>query len=408
MSQEVETAKDLLKKYVRELKFDNANQVLDAMKEMFKDILQEALEAEMDEELGYSKHSTEGNNTGNSRNGYYDKTVRSELGPVKLNIPRDRKGEYEPKIIPKNDRSITGIEDKILGLYAAGMTTRDIAAQVKELYDVEISNEFVSNVTNRIMPVVSDWQSRPLEHTYSFIFLDAINYKVHDDKRVINKAAYIALGVSMSGEKEVLGIWVGQTESSKFWLGILNDLRNRGVINVLVFCVDGLTGFKEALEAAYPASKIQHCIIHQIRSSTKYIPHKDKKAFTADLKLVYGAVNEETALEKLILAKDKWGKKYPYAIKTWEDNWESLSTFFIFPDYIRRIMYTTNTIESLNSQFRKLTKTKLIFPNDESLIKMLYLAVDRISKRWSRIYADWDKVLNQLNIIFEDQLKVGA
>jgi len=408
MEHKGETAKDLLKKYVREQKFDNTNQVLDAMRGMFKDILQEALEAEMDENLGYTKNSIEGNNTGNSRNGYYDKTVRSELGPVKLNIPRDRKGEYEPRIIPKNERNITGIEDKILGLYASGMTTRDIAEQIKELYDVEISNEFVSNVTNRIMPIVTDWQTRPLESTYSFIFLDAINYKVHDDKRVINKAAYVALGVSMSGEKEVLGIWLGQSESSKFWLGVLNDLRNRGVGNVLVFSVDGLTGFTDAIDAVYPAAKVQRCIIHQIRSSTKYIPYKDRKAFTADLKLVYGAVSEEAALEKLIELKDRWGKKYPYAIKTWEDNWENLSTFFMFPDFIRKIMYTTNTIESLNSQFRKLTKTKLIFPNDESLMKMLYLAVERISKRWTRIYSDWDKVLNQLNIIFKDQLKVGA
>ena len=262
MNKEEKNGKELLRKYVREQKFDNADQVLEAMKGMFQDVLQEVLEAEMDENLGYAKSSKEGSNTGNSRNGYYDKTVRSELGPVKLNIPRDRNGEYEPRIIPKNERSITGIEGKILGLYASGMTTRDIADQVKELYGVEISNEFVSNITNRIMPVVMDWQTRPLENTYSFVFLDAITYKVHDDKRVVNKAAYVALGVSMSGEKEVLGIWLGQTESSKFWLGILNDLRNRGAANILVFCVDGLTGFKEAIEAAYPMAKIQRCIIH--------------------------------------------------------------------------------------------------------------------------------------------------
>jgi len=408
MKKEEDKAKELMKEYVRSQKFDSADQVLEAMKGMFRDVLQEALEAEMDEALGYSKHSIEGNNTGNSRNGYTKKTMRSQLGEIPLSIPRDRNSEFEPKIIPKNERSITRIEEKILGLYACGMTTRDIAEQVKLLYDVEISNEFVSNVTNRILPVVSDWQNRPLEPVYSFVFMDAIHYKVHDDKRVIKKAAYVVLGVNMSGEKEVLGLWVGQNESSKFWLGIMNDLQNRGLKNVLVFCVDGLAGFQEAIEAAYPYSRIQRCIIHQLRASTKYVSYKDRKAFMADLKLVYGAVNEEAALEKLIAAKEKWGKKYPHAIRSWEDNWENLSTFFEFPDFIRKIMYTTNAIESLNSQFRKVTKTKLIFPNDESLMKMLYLATERVAKRWTRIYSDWDKVLNQLHIIFSEQLSKGA
>jgi len=408
MKKEEDKAKELMKEYVRSQKFDSADQVLEAMKGMFRDVLQEALEAEMDEALGYSKHSIEGNNTGNSRNGYTKKTMRSQLGEIPLSIPRDRNSEFEPKIIPKNERSITRIEEKILGLYACGMTTRDIAEQVKLLYDVEISNEFVSNVTNRILPVVSDWQNRPLEPVYSFVFMDAIHYKVHDDKRVIKKAAYVVLGVNMSGEKEVLGLWVGQNESSKFWLGIMNDLQNRGLKNVLVFCVDGLAGFQEAIEAAYPYSRIQRCIIHQLRASTKYVSYKDRKAFMADLKLVYGAVNEEAALEKLIAAKEKWGKKYPHAIQSWEDNWENLSTFFEFPDFIRKIMYTTNAIESLNSQFRKVTKTKLIFPNDESLMKMLYLATERVAKRWTRIYSDWDKVLNQLHIIFSEQLSKGA
>jgi len=288
------------------------------------------------------------------------------------------------------------------------MTTRDVSEQIKILYGVEISNEFVSNVTNRVMPLVSEWQSRPLESVYSFVFMDAIHYKVRDDKRIVNKAAYVALGVSLSGEKEVLGIWVGANESSKFWLGVLNDLQNRGVKQVLVFCVDGLPGFKEAIGAVYPFSKIQRCIIHQLRASTKYVSYKDIKAFTADLKRVYGAVNEDAALTERIAAKDKWGGKYPNAIKSWEDNWDNLVTFFDFPDYIRKIMYTTNAIESLNSQFRKVTKTKLIFPTDESLLKMLYLATERISKKWTRIYDNGDKVINQLNILFSEQLQKGA
>ena len=401
-------SKEILRDYINEQKFTSPDEVLIAMKSMFRDVLQETLEAEMDSQLGYDKYDISEKQTPNSRNGYSKKTVKSELGAIDLNIPRDRNGEFEPKILPKYQRNINGIEDKIMALYAAGMTTRDISEQVKNLYDVEISAEMVSNITNRIMPVVTEWQNRPLEKTYSFVFMDAIHYKVRDDKHIIIKAAYVVLGVNMDGEKEVLGIWIGANESSKFWLSVLNDLRNRGLQNALVFCVDGLSGFKEAIGAVYPFAKIQRCIIHQLRASMKYIPHKDKKAFAKDLKAVYGAVNEDLALENLISAKEKWGSKYPNAIKSWEDNWDNLITFFVFPDYIRRIIYTTNAIESLNSQFRKVTKTKLIFPNDESLMKMLYLATEKVSKKWTRVYSNWDLVISQLNIIFSEILNEGA
>lgn len=401
-------SKEILRNYIQEQDFKNPTDVLAAMKEMFKEVLQEALEAEMDTQLGYDKYDVTEKQTTNSRNGYSKKTIKSELGPVQLNIPRDRNGEYEPKLIPKYQRNVTGIEEKVMSLYAAGMTTRDITEQVKNLYDIEMSAEMVSNITNRIIPVVAEWQNRPLEKTYSFVFMDAIHYKVREDKHIVLKAAYVVLGVNMDGQKEVLGIWIGANESSKFWLSVLNDLRNRGVENVLIFCVDGLNGFKEAIGAVYPFAKIQRCIIHQLRSSMKYIPHKDKKAFVSDLKAVYGAVNEEAALENLIAAKDKWGNKYPNAIKSWEDNWDNLITFFAFPGYIRRIVYTTNAIESLNSQFRKVTKTKLIFPNDESLMKMLYLATEKVSKKWTRVYANWDLVISQLNILFSEILNKGA
>jgi len=401
-------SKEILRDYINEQKFTSPTEVLSAMKSMFKDILQETLEAEMDSQLGYDKYDISEKQTPNSRNGYSKKTLKSELGSVELNIPRDRNGEFEPKILPKYQRNITGIEDKIMALYAAGMTTRDISEQVKNLYEVEISAEMVSNITNRIMPVVTEWQNRPLEKTYAFIFMDAIHFKVRDDKHIIIKAAYVVLGVNMDGEKEVLGIWIGANESSKFWLSVLNDLRNRGLKNVLVFCIDGLSGFKEAIGAVYPFAKIQRCIIHQLRASMKYIPHKDKKAFAKDLKAVYGSVNEDLALENLNFAKEKWDSKYPNAIKSWEDNWDNLITFFVFPDYIRRIIYTTNAIESLNSQFRKVTKTKLIFPNDESLMKMLYLATERVSKKWTRAYTNWDLVISQLNILFSDVLNEGA
>jgi transposase-like protein len=397
-------SKELLREYIKEQKFTNANDILGALKEMFRDVLQESLEAEMDEVLGYGKYDSIEKTNDNSRNGYSKKTVKTELGPIQIDIPRDRKGDFEPKIVPKHQRSVNGIEDKILGLYATGMTTRDISEQIKELYGVDISAETVSNITNRILPLVSEWQNRPLENSYSFIFMDAIHYKVREDKQIIVKAAYVVIGVNLDGEKEVLGIWIGANESSKFWLSVLNDLKNRGVQTVLIFCVDGLNGFKEAIGATFPFAKIQRCIIHQIRSSMKYIPYKDRKVFVSDLKGIYKAVNEEVAMENLLSLKDKWSNKYPNAVKSWEDNWDNLSTFFVFPDNIRRIIYTTNAIESLNSQFRKVTKTKLIFPNDDSLLKMLYLAVERVAKKWTRNYPEWDLVINQLNIVFSDVL----
>lgn len=396
-------SKEILRKYVEEQNFSNTAEVLESLKSIFKDVLQEALEAELDEALGYSKYDKSEKTSSNSRNGFSKKTVKTELGPIELKIPRDRDGEFEPRIVQKKERNVQGVEDKVLGLYAKGMTTRDISEQIKDLYDVNISAETVSNITNRILPLVSDWQNRPLEREYAFIFMDAIHYKVREEKHIKVKAAYVVIGVNMDGEKEVLGIWIGANESSKFWLSVLNDLRNRGVEKVLIFCVDGLKGFKEAIGAAYPFARIQRCIIHQIRNSMKYIPYKDRKVFAADLKGLYRAVNEEEALTNLVELRDKWGSKYPTAINSWENNWDDLSTFYSFDKDIRKIIYTTNVIESLNSQFRKITKTKLIFPHDQSLLKMLYLASERVSKKWTRRYANWDLVLNQLNIVFGEE-----
>lgn len=394
--------KEIIRGLIQEENFTSTTQIMDSIKDLFKDVLQEVLEVELEEQLGYDKYNLSSKKTTNSRNGYSKKTVKSELGNIEINIPRDRNGEFEPTIIPKHERNINGLEEKILGLYARGMTTRDIHDQIKDLYDVEISAELVSKITDRIMPTVLEWQNRPLDKMYSFIFMDAIHYKVREEKQVVNKAAYVVLGVNMDGEKEVLGIWIGANESSKFWLGVLNDLRNRGILDVLIFCVDGLKGFKEAINAAYPQSKIQRCVIHQIRYSMQYIPYSDRKKFVNDLKEVYTAVNEEIALEKLEKLSEIWSKKYPHAVKTWYDNWDVLSTMFIFPDFIRKIMYTTNAIESLNSQFRKVTKTKLIFPTDDSLLKMLYLATENVAKKWTRGYANWDCVISQLKIFFAE------
>jgi len=399
--------KEVIRELIREKNFSSPDDILATLKEMFREVLQEALEVELDEKLGYSKYDTETKlikASENSRNGYSKKTIKSQLGEIELNIPRDRNGEFEPQLIPKYQRNVTGIEEKILALYASGMTTRDIHAQIKDLYGVEVSAEMVSKITDRILPMVQEWQSRPLEAIYPFVFMDAIHYKVREDKQIVNKAAYVVMGVNLDGYKDVLGIWIGGNETSKYWLGILNELKNRGVEDVLIFSVDGLNGFREAIEATFPQSKIQRCIIHQLRASMKYIPHKDKKQFAADLKTVYTAPSEEAALEKLSLVKDKWQGKYPNAIKSWEQNWDNLCTFFAYPPKLRKIIYTTNVIESLHSQYRKVTKNKLIFPTDESLVKMLYLATMKVTKKWTQRYRDWDLVIAQLSIFFQDSL----
>jgi len=400
--------KEVIKELIKEEKFNNTTEVMNAIKDMFRDVLQEIMEAELEAELGYEKQERRSEDvkspvSKNYRNGYSKKTVKTQLGEVEIAVPRDRKGEYEPQIIGKYNRNADGMEEKILSLYAAGLSIRDISEQIKSLYDVEISPELVSKISEKIMPQLNEWQNRPLEAVYPFIFLDAIHYKIRENHQIITKAAYVVLGVNLDGYKEILGIWIGENESSKFWLSVLNELKSRGVQDVYLFCVDGLNGFREAIGAAYPKAGIQRCIIHQIRASMRYVNYKHAKAFTADLKEVYTAVTEEAALEKLMGFKEKWGQKYPAAIKSWEDNWDILSTFYAYPPSIRKIIYTTNIIEGLHRQFRKVTKTKAVFPNDDALRKMLYLASNNIVKRWTQRYRDWDMVLNHLAILFEDR-----
>jgi len=316
--------------------------------------------------------------------------VRTQLGEVEVNVPRDRNGEYTPQIIGKYNRNADGMEEKILSLYAAGMSQRDIAEQIKKLYDVEISAELVSKISDKIIPQLNEWQNRPLESVYPFVFMDAIHYKIRENHQIVTKAAYVVLGVTLEGYKEILGIWVGGNESSKFWLSVLNELKSRGIKDVYLFCVDGLSGFREAIAAVYPQAGIQRCIIQ----------------FAADLKLVYTSVTEESALNALMSFKDKWGAKYPAAVKSWEDNWDILSTFFAYPPAIRKIIYTTNIIEGLHRQFRKVTKTKAVFPTDDSLRKMLYLASNNIVKKWTQRYREWDMVLNHLALLFEGRQAV--
>jgi len=402
------TPATMMKEFVNSQKFESTGDVMAAMKEMFGDVLQQVMECELEEKLGYEKServSADGETdlSKNYRNGYSKKTVKTQLGEVDIRIPRDRKGEYEPQIIAKYDRNADGMEEKIIGLYACGMSQRDIAEQIKALYDVDISPELVSKISEKIMPEVTAWQNRPLEAVYPFILLDAIHYKVKENHQYVTKAAYVVLGINMDGRKDILGIWIGQHESSKFWMGVLQDLQSRGVKDVYLFCVDGLNGFREAIAAAYPKADIQRCIIHQIRSSTRYVSWKDIKALMADLKKVYQAVTEEEALLNLISFKEIWGKQYPSCVKSWEDNWDILSTFFAYPPEIRKIIYTTNIIEGLNRQFRRITKNKPSFTNDDSLRKMLYLASTKIVEHWTARCRNWDQVISQLNILFSDR-----
>ena len=395
--------KELLKEYVRSQQFTSTAEIMQAMKEMFRDVLEQVMEVEMDDELGRKRcQRTEGSEEQgrNYRNGYSKKTVKTQLGEVDIKVPRDRQGKYEPKIIGKYDRNAEGMEEKILALYASGMSQRDISEQIKELYNVEISPELVSKISEKIMPEVTAWQNRPLEKVYPFVFMDAIHYKVKEDHRYITKAAYVVLGITMDGRKDILGVWIGEHESSKFWLNVLNDLKSRGVMDVYLFCTDGLCGMMQAIEAVFPNSRLQRCIVHQIRASTRYVSYKDIKQVIADLKKIYTAVTLDEAENNLLAFAERWRKQYPSCVKSWEENWEVLTTFFEYPMEIRKIIYTTNIIEGLNRQFRQITKNKPSFTNDDSLRRMLYLASQRIMKHWHARCRNWDLVLSQLELMF--------
>ena len=397
-------AKEQLRQIIAENDINSVGDVYALFKDSFKDMMQELLEAEMDASIGYTKNKKSDVTSENKRNGYSPKTVKSQYGEFQVDIPRDRAGEFEPKIIPKYQRDISGIEEKVISLYARGMTTRDIHDQLQDLYGIELSADMVSKITDKILPEVKEWQSRPLDPVYPFIFMDAIHYKIREDGRIINRAAYVVLGVTLDGNKDILSITIGANESSKFWLGMLNDLKNRGVKEVLFFCVDGLTGFKEAINAVYPDAEVQRCIIHMLRNSFKYVSYKDIKKFASDFKAVYKAPTEEVALSELEGVKEIWGKKYPYALNSWEQNWDVVRPFFQFSEDIRRIMYTTNIIEGVNRQFRKATKTKSSFPTDSALEKMLYLTTQNVKKKWTQRYRNWDLVLSQLVILYGDRI----
>lgn len=375
------------------------------MRDMISVIMEGVLDEELNEELGYSKYDYRNKETDNSRNGHSSKTMHTNYGDMEIAIPRDRNGEYEPCLIKKHQNTVTqDMEEKILSMYAKGMTTGDIESHMRELYDIDVSDSTISRITDKILPIVKQWQQRPLEEVYAVVFMDAIHYHVRSEGRIVKKAVYIALGIDMDGKKDILGMYVGENESAKYWLSIINGLKSRGAQDILIACIDGLNGFAQAIEAVYPKTEIQQCIIHQIRNSTRFVSYKDVKKLMADLKLVYTAPTEESALNALESFKDKWDSKYPKIYKSWHDNWATLSAYFKYPEAVRRLIYTTNAVEGFNRQLRKVTKNKAVFPSDDSLLKMLYLATVDITKKWTGHRQDWGQIYSQLVIFFEDRL----
>jgi len=378
-------------------------QDLTEFSQMLKKVAVEAaLNAEMDEHLGYEKH--EHSDGSNSRNGFSSKTVKTEDGTFELNTPRDRDGSFEPKLVKKHQTRFTAMDDKILYLYAKGMTTREIVDAFDEWYGAEISPTLVSKVTNSVLEKVIEWQSRPLEPLYPIVYLDCIVVKIRQDKQVINKSVFLALGVNLEGHKELLGMWIAENEGAKFWLNVLTELQNRGVQDVLIACVDGLKGFPDAINTVFPETRIQLCIVHMVRNSLKFVPWKDYKAVTADLKLIYQSVTEEEALLALDQFADRWDNKYPQISRSWRSHWTNINTLFDFPEDIRKAIYTTNAIESLNSVIRKVLKKRKLFPNDNSAKKVVYLAIQDASKKWTMPIRNWKAALNRFIIEFEDRI----
>lgn len=394
------------KAFLKRNNIKDAKGIEDALIKQYAPLIQAALEAEMDEALGYSKYDWRDKEGSNSRNGHSKKTLQTSMGKVDLNIPRDKDGEFEPVIVKKHERTIPiRFEDVIFSLYARGMSMRDINAQMHQIYGIDLSAETISRITDKVLPVAREWQDRPLDAVYPIIYLDGIVFNVNQDGQVVKKTGYIVYGLNVQGLKEILGIWIGEAESSKFWMSVLVNLKNRGVKDILIAAVDGLKGFIEAIGATFPKTEVQKCIVHQIRTSTKFVSYKDLKQFCEDMKPIYHAPNEKAGLKALEAFEQKWGKKYQYAVKSWKDNWAALSTFYKYPEEIRRMIYTTNPIEGINRRLRKITKTKGSFPSDDALFKLLYLVVMEMTKKWSLPIQNWGIVVQQLGIYFGGRIE---
>lgn len=391
---------DALKKIKTQSELD------DFFQKLYKQAIENMLKAEMENHLGYKKHEKAEKDSKNSRNGYSNKTLKTNIGNIPLDMPRDRDSSFEPKVIPKHQRMSTRIEQAIITMYSKGMSTRDIEDTVKDIYGIEVSESSVSSITGAVIEDIKQWQTRQLNEQYYVIWLDGIVFKVRQNGKVSNKTIYIIIGLNGDGMKEVLGLWISETESASFWVNVLTDLKARGVQDVLIACTDNLAGINQAIKAVFPETTTQLCIVHQIRNSCKYVVWKERKQFSVDLKTVYGAINRQAAADALIEFEKKWGNKYGYAVKSWQNNWDQLTAFFDFPMEIRRLIYTTNIIESLNSNIRKYTKVKTVFPDDQSVLKSVYLAISNIQKKWSMPIRDWGMILNQFIIIFEDRCQI--
>ena len=402
---EEEARREKIRELLQVSNIDSMADIQNLFKETIAEFMENGLEAESDEELGYSKYDYKNKEGTNSRNGHSQKTLKTSFGNIEIETPRDRNGEFEPQLLKKNQTSITQeVEEKILSMYAKGMTTGDIETHIKDIYGLDVSDTTVSRITDKILPVAKEWQQRPLESIYAVVFLDAIHYHVRSEGQIVKKAVYIAIGIDLDGKKDVLGMWVGENESAKFWATVLNGLRNRGVEDIFIACTDNLNGFSDAIAAVYPKTDIQNCIIHQLRNSSKYVSYKDLKALMADLKAVYAAPDEASALAALEFFSGKWDKKYPKISQSWQSNWANLSTYFKFPAELRKLIYTTNAIEGFNRQLRKVTKSKSVFPTDDSLFKMLYLAMIDITKKWTGRRQDWSQIHAQLSVFYADRM----
>jgi transposase-like protein len=395
--------RESVREYIKQNNIKDIIQLNASVKKMMGAMIEEMLEVERDDHLGYSKHERK-KDTENLRNGYSPKTVRSSQGDMKLDIPRDRDGYFEPELIKKHQNDISQIEDKIISLYARGMTVRDIQSHLEEIYGASISAQTISNMTDRILPAVEEWRSRALREIYSIVYIDGQRFKVRSDGQVKEKTVYTVLGIDIEGNKEILGLWIAETESAKYWLSVLTDIKNRGVKDILIITSDDLPGIEDAIKAAYPEALYQGCVVHLIRNSIKHVSYKDVKEFSNDMKFIYKAPTEESALKYLDDFEAKWGKEYPLALRVWDRDWERISTMFRFTDEIRKLIYTTNAIESVHSQFRKVTRSKNQFPDDISVMKMLYLSSIEVSKKWTMRLSNWNRILAQLSIHFGERV----
>lgn len=397
-----EGKRNIIQGLLEEYDIETAEDIQDALRDLLGGTIQQMMEAEMGNHLGYER--SERSDSNDARNGYKPKTVNSSYGSFEIQVPQDRKSTFEPQVVKKRQKDISDIDQKIISMYAKGMTTRQISDTLMDIYGFEASEGFISDVTDKILPQIEEWQNRPLEEIYPVIYIDAIHYSVRQDNIIRKLAAYVILGITLDGHKEVLTITIGENESSKFWLNMLNELKNRGVKDIMVICADGLTGIKEAIVAAFPQTEYQRCIVHQVRNTLKYVSDKDRKPFAADLKTIYHSATEAKALESLDKVAEKWNPKYPNAMKSWYKNWDAITPIFKFSADVRKVIYTTNAIESLNSTYRKLNRQRSVFPSDKALLKALYLATFEATKKWTMPIRDWGKVYGELSIMYEGRL----